>query len=279
MADYFRITEGTLHWFLPLLPQSEVDALKNMPDDVVAIGASCEKCACGILVFKGGEIVDIRYIAVAEKYRRQGVATGMIDFLCRHMWESATPVTCTFAAQDRLDPMYSLFNSMWNFSIGQEEGFSCRIPLSALAESKTLAPLKKRSTAHPSFFSLTPLEQKNFFQQMHELGNIYLNEIKEEQYKKDLCLCETDKSDVKAAIFVTQEEAPDMELVFAWCAQGWQKTLIELLAQAGAQIPAGAEGFLSIAAVTPFSAAIVEKLLPERELLGNYYRAVWDMEL
>ncbi len=278
MAEYFRITEDTLHWFLPLLPKNEEDALKR-GQDIFAVGAACGRRACGILVFQTGEIADIRYLAVAEEYRRKGIATGMVEFLCRHMWESATPVTCTFSAEDMLDPLYCLFDDMGNFSVAREEGFACRIPLAALAENKMLAPLMGKELGHPSFFSLTPLEQKNFLQKMHEQGNLYLREIKEEQYIKPLCLCGVDGGDVKAAVFVTQEEAPDLELAFAWCGQGWQKTLIELLAQAGAQIPRNAEGYLSIAAVTPVSAGIVEKLLPERETLGGYYRAVWDMEL
>lgn len=280
MAEYFRITDKTLHWFLPLLPKSEKDALEA-GRDVYAIGAACEKRACGILVFRMGEMADIRYFAVAEEYRRKGIAAGMVGFLCRHMWESVTPVTCTFSARDMQDPVYSFFNSMWNFSIAQEEGFACRVPLAALAENKFLAPLKEKKTEHPSFFSLTPLEQKDFFRQMQEEGNFYLREIRKEEYVKPLCLCGMDGKQVKAAIFVTKAEegAADLELAYAWCAKGWQKTLVELLAQAAAKIPAGAEGCLYISAVTQASAAIVEKLLPERETLSGYYRAVWDMEL
>lgn len=36
---------------------------------------------------------------------------------------------------------------------------------------------------------------------------------------------------------------------------------------------------LRIAAVTPASAALVDRLIPHRVVTGRFYRAVWDMEL
>lgn len=279
MIEYFRITEDMLHWFLPLLSKSEENTLKN-GKDIYAIGAVCDKHACGILVFYLEEMADIRYLAVAEDYRRRGIATGMVTFLCRHMLDSVTPVTCTFSAEGPLNPLRLLFTEMGNFSVAEEEGFACRVRLASLAGNKILAPLRARKRSDPSFFSLTPLEQKGFLQKIYGQDIFYLREIREEQYNKPLCLCVADGGEVKAAIFVTQEkDTPDLELAFAWCAPGCQKMLVELLAQASGQIPEDAEGYLYIAAVTPASAAIVEKILPEREMLGGYCRAVWDMEL
>lgn len=279
MVSYFRITEEKLHWFAPLLSQSEEAALKSR-GDVYAIGAVCDKCACGILVFQLGEIADIRYLAVSEKYRRQGIATGMITFLCRYMWDSLTPVTCSFASKGLDDPIYLLFADMGNFSVAESGGYSCRVSLKELPENKVLAPLKGHKLNHPSFFSLTPSERKGFMQKMYEQNNFYLREIPEEQYRKDFCLCNMDGNEVKAAIFITQETGtPDLELAFAWCAPGRQKALIELLAQASAMVQGDSEGYLYISAVTPPSVAIVEKILPEREMLGSYCQAVWDMEL
>lgn len=279
MVSYFRITEEKLHWFVPLLSKGEEAALKSRKD-VYAIGAVCDKCACGILVFQLGEVADIRYLAVSEKYRRQGIATGMVTFLYRHMWDSLTPVTCTFASKGLDDPIYLLFADMGNFSVAEAGGYSCRVRLKGLPGNKVLAPLKENKLNYPSFFSLTPLAQKNFMQKMYEENNFYLQEIQEEQYRKDLCLCDTDGNEVKAAIFITQEmETPDLELAFAWCAPGRQKALVELLAQASAMLPEDLEGYLYISAVTPTSVAIVEKILPEKETLGSYCQAVWDMEL
>ena len=37
-------------------------------------------------------------------------------------------------------------------------------------------------------------------------------------------------------------------------------------------------GWLRIAAVTPQSVALVNKLLPQRQIVAQYYRAAWDME-
>ena len=50
-----------------------------------------------------------------------------------------------------------------------------------------------------------------------------------------------------------------------------------LLARACTQLPEG-PGWLRIAAVTPQSAALVDKLLPQRQITARYYRAAWDIE-
>lgn len=54
-------------------------------NNVYAVGAVKAGCLCGVLVFRadGELLIDIQYIAVAEAYRRQGIANGLIDFLCK----------------------------------------------------------------------------------------------------------------------------------------------------------------------------------------------------
>lgn len=281
MIRYIRITEETLQWFSPLLPQKEEENLKN-GKGIYAIGAAWGKRACGILVFQIVQgIIDIRYLAVSEEYRRKGIATGMAGYLCQHAWPTATPVTCTFSAAGFEDPLYLFFISMANFSVAKEEGIFCRVPLASLVENPLLVALRGRKLNHPAFFSLSRKEQERCFSQMRQQDSFLLDEVSEKEYCKPLCLCEMEGEKIKAAVFVvcTEEGGVDLELAYAWCAQGWQKTLIELLAQASERIPKDAEGYLYISAITPASEAIVEKMLPERETLGGYYRAVWDMEL
>ena len=51
-----------------------------------------------------------------------------------------------------------------------------------------------------------------------------------------------------------------------------------LLAQISSLLPQSG-GDLRIAAVTPVSVSLVDKLLPNREVLARYYQAAWDMQL
>ena len=76
-------------------------------------------------------------------------------------------------------------------------------------------------------------------------------------------------------MFISQREQ-DLELACAWCAPGGSNDLMGLLAKVCVELPQ--EGVIWIAAVTPVSAAIVDKLLPDRKIVSRYYRAVWDME-
>ena len=280
MEEYIRITENTLHWFLTLLPEQEVQAMRK-ERMIYAIGAVSEKTACGVLVFQiDNEIAEIRYLAVADSFRRKGIATGMIQYLCRHAWESVTPVICTFSASGYEDELYRFFRSLDTFTVTQEEGFYCTIPLAKLASSP-LSAMGKRKVRYQEFFSLPLTVRRRFFSDMLEKKIYFLREIREEEFIKSLCLCNIAESDVKAAIFVTGkgEQGTDFELSCAWCLPGQEAQLIGLLAQAGERIPRDGDGNLRIAAVTPTSVSIVNRLLPDRVITDYFFRAVWDMEL
>ena len=77
----------------------------------------------------------------------------------------------------------------------------------------------------------------------------------------------------------TEEAGTDYELSCAWCRPGQEAELISLLVEAGERIPGDRAGNLHIAAVTPTSVSIVNRLLPDRVITDCYFRAVWDMEL
>ena len=237
MAEYIRLTEQTLHWFQSLLPPAH-QTLREQ-EGFFILGAVQAGVACGTLVFQLQQLAEvpmanIRFLAVAEGYRRRGIATGLIRFLCRCCYDSVTPVLCTFSAPDKTDPVYLLFAEMEDFSVAEAEGYVCQIPLSCLAGDPTLA--------------------------------------------KPLCLYTRDSEHVTAALFFSRD-GTDLELSFAWSAPGGQRDLMGLLGRVAVQFSAGSRGMLRIAAVSPASAAIVDKLLPGREITARFYQAAWDMEL
>lgn len=279
MTQYIRITEKTLHWFQPLLPPEETRLL-TCGHPFYAIGAVRDRTACGVLVFQAGpQLADIRYLAVADSYRHQGIATGMVDYLCQHAKASVTPVTCTFAVADLQDPIYLFFAQWDRFSVAPEDGFYCQIPLAGLARQPSLTALRGRGLTPQPFFSLPKAAQRGFLLQLQRQGIYFLREIPEEQYCQPLCLCCMGAENVEAAIFLTHaEREQDLELVCAWCAPNRHQSLMGLLAEACAQLPSTEDGILRIAAVTPVSAAIVDKLLPQRQITARFYQAAWDMD-
>ena len=95
---------------------------------------------------------------------------------------------------------------------------------------------------------------------------------------ESLCLCVTDGDDIRAAIFC-RNQGGDVMLSFAYANPNHTRALIallgrlkELLLKAADKVP-----YLQIAAVTPQSRKLVEKLLPQREITGKFYMASWDM--
>ena len=275
MTTYIRITSKTLHWFVPLIPEGERQALEQ-GRRVYAIGAVQDRVACGVLVFQvGAPTVEIRFLAVAEGFRRQGVARGMVEYLCRHAWAQLSPVVCIFAAAHRSEPIYRFFAGLEQFSLVQEEGFCCQVPLAGLSQNARLAALDRAQGQVQSFFSLPLAAQRQFLLKLRQSSFPFLEE--EQQYCKPLCLCATGTAGaVEAAIFLA-EDGMDLELTCVWCAPGRQQRLMALLARACTQLPEG-PGWLRIAAVTPQSAALVDKLLPQRQITARYYRAAWDIE-
>lgn len=281
MAEYIYVTDDVLQWFLPLLPESEQKALLEDPH-VYAIGAVEDSTACGVMLIYAMEeenVEQLRYLVVGDDYRRQGIGTGMVQYLCRELYEDATLLTCAFGASGKEDPVYRFFADMWNFTIEDEEGYYCRIPLKALKESEKLAGMKGKGRNAVPFFSLPEREQRSFRNKLLEQDVNYLREIPEEDFAKDLCMCcKTDFGDISAAVFMTQESAEsDLELACVWGTPNGRKDLMGLFAHVNSLLPDREDRYLNIAAVNDASVSLVEKLFPEREIVRRYYMAAWDM--
>lgn len=275
MREFFRITDETLHWFSPLLSE-ELCLRLTRHRDIYAIGAVEDGVACGTLVFRiVRPAAEICMIVVASAYRRRGIARGMVEYLCRYAWETTTPVICSFAASSRHDPVYLFFAELEHFSVALEEGLIYQIPLSAIPRSR-LAALRDAAGSACPFFSLPATVRRRFFHRLKQQHALLWDGLDGQDCCQPLCLCAIDGEEIKAAVFLSEDGA-DMELSFAWCAPGCHRRLMTLLAQAAEQLP-DRTGNLRIAAVTPASAALVDKLLPKREILARYYQAAWDMQ-
>ena len=249
---------------------------------IYAIGAVEESTACGILLFEFIEqMAQIDYLTVADDYRRRGIGTGMVRHLCKIVDEDVIPVICGFAASGVEAPIYQFFADMWNFSLEEEEGYYCRVPLSGVKENELLASMKGKGAAAIPFFSLPEPEQQNFRRKRMEQDVDYLQDVMDEDYVKELCMCcKTDTGTISAAVFLTQGiEEDDLELAYAWGASGGQKDLMGLFANVSSLLPDREGGYLNIAAVNSFSVSLVEKIFPEREIIRKYYQTAWDMEL
>ena len=277
--QYGLLTKEQLRAFAPLLP----DAAQAAPaEDLYAIGAAKDDRICGVLVFRadGEHLIDIQHIAVAEGYRRQGIAASLLDFLCARAWETTTAVLCTFAAAGWDDSLCSLFIRRGDFTLTEAEGYICRFPCKALSQVELSAAPPAGVRIAP-FYALPEWARHRFLKEMSRDNPGFSAWLiaEREQMLRPLCLCAADSSDnIRAAVFC-QGRGHDVELSFAYATPNHARSLIalvgrlrELLLGAGEHV-----SYLWIAAVTPQSRKLVDTLLPGREITEKFYTACWDM--
>lgn len=271
---YFKLTKETQRWFDPIISEKMKCSLRDDPN-VFGIGAVKDKKACGVLVFRLNEDkAEIIYIAVSDNERRKGVGTGMINYLCEHAYRSTTMVGCSFLAEDKTDSLYLFFAAQNAFTTTEDEGFVCRVTVQELRNAKL--PNKNEHLEKKQIFSLPVHEQKKFIADIRAKG-FFLSS--KDDYVKPLCLCSVDKIGVDAAVFIERGGDDSLVLSFVYCAREGSSRLVSLLAEVSNRITSKMDEKASIyiAAVTPQSMAIVDKLLPSYTVTGRFFRADWDM--
>lgn len=153
----------------------------------------------------------------------------MVEYLCRHAWDTTTPVVCSFSAPDLQDPVYLFFAGLENFSVSPEDGMICKVPLSEIPRSR-LAALRNNSVQIRPFFSLPAVTRRQFLLQLEQQHALLWDNFDGQDCCQPLCLCATDGANIHAAAFVTNDGA-DLDLSFVWCAAGCHRQLMALLAQ------------------------------------------------
>lgn len=277
MIQYGLISKVQETAFLPLIPEGCPSLSEN---GIYAIGAVKDARACGVLVFRADEMTaDILHLAVAEPFRRQGIANGLIDFLCRSAWETATAVISSFSAPDRDDPMCRLLIRRGDFTLEETEDYICRISCKDLDEVELPAALPAGSRIEP-FYKLRPNMQSRFFSELKEDNAEFARGLQrdQDQMLKSLCLCVTNESEVQAAVFCNNQDG-NVLLSFVYASPNHTRALIALLARLRELLLKAADKvpYLQIAAVTPQSRKLIDKLLPQRETTRRFYMASWDM--
>lgn len=277
--QYGLLTKEQLNAVSHVLPEVEqVAAVGN----AYAIGAAQDNCICGVLIFRtdGELLIDIQYIAVVEEYRQQGIANGLIDFLCKSAWESTTAVMCTFAAENWDAPLCRLFIRRGDFTLTESESYICRFPCRELPQIKwnVALPSNLRIT---TFYDLPELAQRRMINEMKNTSPAFAAGIGEdrEQMLCPFCLCAVDSlMNVQAVVFCQQQDQ-DVELSLAYGLPGQSKALVALLVRLRELVIRSGDRFadLQIAAVTSQSRKLIDKLLPQREIISKFYTACWDM--
>ncbi|MDR2132327.1 MAG: GNAT family N-acetyltransferase [Clostridiales Family XIII bacterium] len=276
--EYIRLTEKNRSWFAPLLD----DAQKGLwtAANHYALGAADRGKACGLLIFHWtGESADIVHLAVADAFRRRGVATGLVQCLCRHAYAVTAPVTADFAASDKSDPLYLLFANMDNFTVSEDEGGIFRLSCGEIQESRRMKEFLPPGAVIVPFFSLPEWDRKRFCHTLAAQNIPYAREWEDHRPRmsEDLCLCWAEE-EVEAAVFVERTAERELSPAFVWSGGRRQNRLFGLLAETEKRIAeSGEEGDFVIAATTEKARKLVEKLYPRARMEETFFRAVWDM--
>lgn len=278
-VQYGLLTKEHLSALARQLPEVEPAAAS---DDLYALGAMQDGCICGVLTFRadGELLIDIQYIAVAEVCRRQGIANGLLDFLCKSAWKSTTAVVATFAAEDWDAPLCRLFIRRGDFTVTESESYICRFPCRELPQIKwkVSLPAGMRIT---TFYDLPEPAQRRFLNEMRKDNREFAEGLcaERELMLHPLCICAVDSSaTVQAAIFC-EARGQDVELSLVYAVNGNVHALIALLGRLRELVISAGDRIsdLKIAAVTPQSRKLIDKLLPGCEITEKFYTACWDM--
>lgn len=270
--DYCRITNQTLSYFAPLIPAADQKAVEQGSE--YAIGAVEDQTACGVLLFRPNDsAVDILYIAVSPHYRRRGCATGMIRWLCSYLEAECIPVFCSFIARDKENPLYLLFADMYEFTVEQQNGISCCLPVKELVNQPLIQELPQVNTV--PFFSLPKSLQRSFQDMLLQEQDFSLN-LGSNRYLQKACLCHFVNQKIQAAIFLREVGDGDLYLEYIWRNAGHTRELLSIMSSA-AKLLQDYHGDLYFGAVNEQSQRLAEKLFPNMKTVGDFYEAAWDM--
>ena len=93
------------------------------------------------------------------------------------------------------------------------------------------------------------------------------------------CLYASKGRKINAVVFASLRPDKNIELDYLWGRKGAASSAIFLLSEEIKRVMKSKKDlYIYIAAVSPVTEKIVERLLPKREILKRYYRAIFDQE-
>ena len=280
-TDYVRIGQNNLKWFYPLFLEGE-ELLLGSRDDTCAVGAVVEKKAAGMVLFSSREReILIRRIAVSEDMRKQGVATGLLRYLCKLSNDFGAVVSADFYAEERYDDIYSLFTDSGFFSIQEIPGGIVSLPLKYFEGNKLFE--KGRNTAVKngikSLASLSEWEKKLVLLNIQENGRSFVT-------KQELSECMQKASFVAmsensfSGIALVQKDASGIELSYVYLSSNGAYCFVPLLSSVlSALLEMDPGESVSITVSNEISESLLLKLAPDAAYTSRHYRAFYDMTL
>ncbi len=280
-TDFVRIGQGNLKWFYPLLVEGEEYLLRSR-DDICAVGAVVEAKAAGMVLFSFREReILIRRIAVSEDMRNQGVATGLLRYLCELAGDFGAVVSADFYAEEKYDDIYSLFTDTGFFSIQEIPGGIVSLPLMYFLDNKLFEKSRNTEAKYGirSLAALSELEKKHVLLNIQENGRGFVT-------KDELSECMETASFVAmsengfSGIALVQKIASGFELSYVFLSSNGAYCFVPLLsAVLSVLTETNPAARVSITVSNEKAESLLLKLVPDAVYTSRHYRAFYDMTL
>lgn len=258
-----------------------VDAKRTLAsqDNVYAVGALFGNAAAGVMTFEESEdIGHILYLYVAENWRRMGIATALLEYISECAKESNEALIAEFEAKDKMDPIYSFFNSKGTFSIVESEGCVYEFKLEELEAIRKYVP-DSQLVNFPavSFWGLSAKDKNCFYEKLRENEGLVIDPI-EAGYENEICIC-TNNQKTRAVDTLIMVEGRNIN--FVWCDKGNEVKLIVLLRVAYelAKKKYSNEDVFTLSAINEASMKLAKKLIPTVRVKKTFYTAALDLNL
>ena len=279
--EYLKITADTYSWFEKLFSREQKAAFLN-DRNLFAIGAVFSGIACGRLIFRNtGSYIQIIDIFVHERFRHYGLGRGMLLFLLKYAYREKVPVIAYFSDEKEDGKVRRFFETDKLFSIKKTGGFYCRVSTKDI-RVKELLDLNKRHSKDFSvhtFSSLSPETRKAFFEGRNAAGDHMAREVLTKRGLRRLCLYVAKGRKINAVAFASLRRDGNIELDYLWARKGASSSALFLLSEEIKMVLKPKKNFyIYIAAVSLATERIVDRLLPKREVLKYYYRAIFEKE-
>lgn len=249
------------------------------PEESAVLLALTGDEVCGFLLFRNDKAcIEITFLYVFEEYRRQGVATYLLDSFGLMLWSEQYhyPVLMYIPDNEDLIPLIALMKDRLDYQV--DHASTCvRVTYDQIGDSKTLQKLlaTKKKPMSP-LFDVPGVVRKKEYQNNKEthkyIGEGLVSDGK--NYCTDLCLCGIADEKIRGFILVRKWDDKTLNLEYMYSKD--EKVTAALIAGLGEKIIKNYKGFsLTVSAVNDISKKLLEKFF-EDQTVHSQYRAWWN---
>ncbi len=282
MMEFLSLDSDNLQWFAPLMPQQLPQRILR-DEATMGVGVIMDDVACGTAVVVVTEnMVELVYLMVAPQYRRKGVATGLIDWLCTLCGKTIMPLVGYLPVENPdTDGLLRFFLDRSDFAIGQDPNETKMYTVSVGAITGLPAQVGDNPLTPVVFDSLTVDQRENFYDLMDGEGFEFVRTYGERPKLTVpyLNLCFVEESDVVAAVFYEPYGEGDVRLSFFYGREDARRQQAAVLVESLKRLVDSAyrNGTLHLAPMTEGEQWLIERLLPQKKESGLVYVISQDL--